>query len=175
MGIVNPITDRNVLEKMKEYLRERSLRNYLIFRVGLNLGLSVYDLLHLRIEDVLDKSLYDCQNCRIQISESLQEEIRQYIGDRKEGHLFVSAKGKPLSRFQLYVILQNAAKAVGYKESIGAITFRKTFVYWAYREKLVDLPLLSKYLNHHTAEYTLSYLGIGEEQDVDKILASADL
>lgn len=175
MGVVNPITDRDILEKMKSYLEKRNFRNYLIFRVGLNLGLSVQDLLHLRIEDVLNKDFFTCQSCQIQISKSLQEEIQGHIGSQKKGYLFVSSSGKPLSRFQLYIILQNAAKAVGYKESIGAITFRKTFAYWAYREKLVDLPLLSKYLNHHTVEYTLNYLGIDGNEDSSKILESADL
>ena len=39
---------------MKEYLWERNFRNYLIFRVGINLGLSVQDLLSLKVEDLLD-------------------------------------------------------------------------------------------------------------------------
>ena|GEM_PF-5766029 len=39
---------------MKEYLRERNFRNHLIFRVGVNLGLSVQDLLSLKVEDLLD-------------------------------------------------------------------------------------------------------------------------
>ena len=37
---------------MKEHLRERNFRNYLIFRVGVNLELLVQDLLNLKVEDL---------------------------------------------------------------------------------------------------------------------------
>ena len=174
MGVINPIIDRAVLEKMKRYLKDRSPRNYLIFRIGLNFGLSVQELLLLRIEEIVDREVFIYRNCRVQIPESLQFEIKRYVGMTREGYLFSSAKEKPISRFQLYFVLQKAAKAAGYKESIGAITLRKTFAYWAYQEKTVHLPLLSKYLNHHTVEYTLKYLGI-EEKEVPEELVSMDL
>ena len=160
MGVINPITDREVLEKMKRYLKNQSPRNYLIFRIGLNFGLSVQELLNLRIEEIVDRDVFIYRNCKIQIPESLQYEIKHYVGMTREGYLFTSARGTPISRFQLYFVLHKAAKAVGYKESIGTITLRKTFAYWTYHEKNAHLPLLSKYLNHHTMEHTLKYLGL---------------
>jgi len=175
MGMISPIKDRQALERMKEYLRERNFRNYLLFRVGINLGLSVQDLLKLRVEDLLDKEAFCTGECRIQISKSLQEEIRRYTSGRTEGYLFLSLQGKPLSRFQLYNILKDVASAAGVKEPIGAITLRKTFAYWAYRNHLIYLPLLSKYLNHHTIQHTLRYIDIAEEEEPDVYLTAVDL
>ena len=175
MGVLSPIKDMETLGKMKDYLRERSLRNYLIFRVGINLGLSVQELLQLRVEDVANQEVCTFQKCRIQISPSLQKELQSYIGDRKEGYLFTSSRDLPLSRFQLYMILQDVAQAAGYKKSIGALTLRKTFAYWAYVEKKIELSLLSKYLNHPTVEYTLGYLGISESKQREDTLPSIDL
>ena len=175
MGVVSPIKDRQALERMKEYLRERSFRNYLLFRVGINLGLSVQDLLNLRIEDLLDKKAFCTGECQIRISESLQKEIRIYSEGQSEGYLFVSSQGRPLSRFQLYSILKDVASAAGVKEPIGAITLRKTFAYWAYRNHLIYLPLLSKYLNHHTIQHTLRYIDIAEEEEPDVYLTAVDL
>lgn len=175
MGAINPITDRQVLEKMREYLRERNLRNYLLFRVGLNLGLSVQDLLELRIEDVVDKEVFIFRKCNINISPSLQREIRNFVGNEKTGYLFTTSKGTLISRFQLYMILRNAAQAAGYEEAIGALTLRKTFAYWAYREKAMHLPTLCSYLNHHSVEYTLDYLGIEEKQSLTGTMTAIDL
>jgi Site-specific recombinase XerD len=177
MGVVSPIKDWQVLVQMKEYLRERNFRNYLIFRVGVNLGLSVQDLLNLKVEDLLGKKIFISGDCQIEISESLQEEIKRHLGGRTSGYLFISAQGNPLSRFQLYGILKHTADAVGFSEPIGAITLRKTFAYWAYRNRQIYLPLLSKYLNHHTVQHTLRYMEIKEDEksETDIFLSAMDL
>ena len=175
MGVVRPITDRNVLEQMKEHMRERSTRNYLIFRVGLNLGLSVQDILNLKVEDLLNKEVFNCQKWGICISDSLQKEVRNYVGERTSGYLFISSTGKQLSRFQLYGILRSAARAANFEGPIGAVTLRKTFAYWAYMEKQIYLPLLSKYLNHSTVQYTLYYMGIEEQEIHEENLTAVDL
>lgn len=175
MSMINPITDKVVLEKMKEYLREHSMRNYLIFRIGINLGIPMQDLLHLRIEDIAGKSEFNFGDYQIRISKSLQQEIAFYIGPKKEGFLFRMHANKPLSRFQLYNILRDAAEKVGVTDNIGALTLRKTFAYWAYEEQRIPLALLSKYLNHHTISYTLRYIGVKENKISKVCLSEMDL
>lgn len=162
MSVINPIKDRLLLEKMKTYLREQSMRNYLLFRIGVNLGVPMQDLLYMRIEDIANKSEFNSGDYQIRISKSLQQEIAFYIGPRKEGYLFRMHANKPLSRFQLYNILRDAAEKVGITEKVGALTLRKTFAYWAYQDQRIPLALLSKYLNHHTVSYTLRYIGLKE-------------
>jgi len=177
MGVVCPIKDWQALERMKDYLRERNFRNYLLFRIGVNLGLPVQDLLKLRVEDLLGKKVFGAGDCQIEIGESLQEEIKRYVEGRTSGYLFLSVQGKPLSRFQLYGILKNTADAVGFSEPVGAMTLRKTFAYWAYKNRQIYLPLLSKYLNHHTVQHTLRYIDIdeGEKAKSDIFLSAMDL
>lgn len=177
MGVINPIKNKETLEQMKDYLREKSSRNYLIFRIGLNFGLSVQELLQLRIEDWVDRDIISINGCKLQISPSLQWEIRHYLGDRKEGYFFTSTSSRelPISRFQLYMVLQDAARSAGYNHPIGALTLRKTFGYWAYMEKKIHLSLLCKYLNHHTVEYTLNYLGISDRHEPDNALPAMNL
>lgn len=164
MTTISPIKDRNVLEKMKEYLREQNIRNYLLFRIGINLGLPVQELLHLRVEDILGKSEVCFGDYQIRISETLQKEIEFSLGKRKTGYVFKKPSNKPLSRFQLYNIIKDAAAASGFKGAVGALTLRKTFAYWAYKEQLIYLPLLSKYLGHHTVTYTLNFM----EEDMNE-------
>lgn len=175
MGVIGPIKDKQVMERMKEYLREQSTRNYLLFRLGINLGIPMTDLLHLRVEDVAEKKEFTFGDYRIRISDTLQKEIDFYIGGRKEGYLFRMASNRPLSRFQLYNILRDAAEVAGFTEPVGAMTLRKTFAYWAHKEQKVYLPLLSKYLNHHTISYTLKYIDAESDKEINVCLTEMDL
>lgn len=175
MGVIGPIKDKQIVDRMKEYLREQSTRNYLIFRLGINLGIPVIELLHLRVEDVAGKDSVLSGNYRMRISESLQKEIAFYVGERKSGYLFRMQTHEPLSRFQLYNILRDAAEATGFKDPVGAMTLRKTFAYWAYKEPKIYLPLLSKYLNHHTVLHTLKYMEAGLDPEMEFCLAEMDL
>ena len=49
MELVEPIRDMKKLEKMKKYLKGKSLRDYCLFVLGINSGLRVSDLLNLMI------------------------------------------------------------------------------------------------------------------------------
>lgn len=167
MGVVSPIKDRDILEKMKVYLREQSFRNYLIFRIGINLGVPMNHLLNLQVEDIKGKSEFVYRGYRLPICESLQKEILFFVGDREKGLLFRSAASEtPLSRFQLYNFLKDAAKKANFSGGVGSMTLRKTFAYWALQEKKIYLPLLSKYLNHHTLSYTLQYIESEGQEEV---------
>lgn len=175
MAVVGPIKDQKVLERMKEYLREENTRNYLLFRLGINLGLSIQTLLHLRVEDLAEKKEIYLDGYRLRVSESLQKEITFFIGERREGYLFRMRGNKPLSRFQLYSILRDAAEAADFHEKVGTLTLRKTFAYWAHKEQRIYLPLLSKYLKHHTVAYTLRYIEADALENTEISLAEMDL
>ncbi len=56
MNIVQPIRDKNKLEEMKEELKKRGTRDYLMFYTGINTGLRVSDLLKLNRDDIRDEN-----------------------------------------------------------------------------------------------------------------------
>lgn len=175
MGVVAPIKDREKLEKMKSHLKEKNFRDYLLFRVGTNLGLSIQELLHLRVEDVTGKDYFFAGKYGVKISSSLQKELEKYIGSQRTGYLFGKSPERPLSRFQLYKILREAANAVKLEDPVGAMTLRKTFVFWAYKNQSIPLPMLSKYLQHHTIQYTLQYINAVEDENTEIYLPEVDL
>lgn len=175
MSVVNPIKDRQILEKIKNYLQEENTRNYLLFRIGVNLGLPLNELLYLRVEEIVGKEEFFSGGYRLRISESLQKELLFYAGRRDGGYLFRTKADKPISRFQVYNIIKNAAEAAGFQETVGALTLRKTFAYWAYKEQRIYLPLLSKYLNHHTISHTLKYIGAEKAATEEVCLAEMNL
>ena len=113
MNKVEPIRDKQKIEDMKTQLLKSSLRNYMIFVVGINTGLRISDILKLKVKDVKDKSHIKLKegktnkSKKFYINSELKKELDKYIKNMA-GHeyLFQSRNGtnKPLSRSQTYRI-----------------------------------------------------------------------
>ena len=54
MNLVEPIRDLNKIEEMKKVLSEqgKGKRDYLIVKVGINIGIRVSDLIKLKVSDI---------------------------------------------------------------------------------------------------------------------------
>lgn len=120
MELVEPIRDKKQIRAMKKYLKEKNIRDYLLFTLGINSGLRISDLLKLTIEDVTqDRIIIREQKTGKSKDFPLSATCRQAIDDylketgRCKGLLFPSRKGRghdPLSRTQAYRILKEAAQ-----------------------------------------------------------------
>lgn len=190
MQTVQPIKDRDKIEAMKKILRASTLRNELLFVLGINTGLRISDLLLLEVSDVLTKKgivdrLDLCEKKTkkkrtIALNKKTCRLLERYIekerpDTRFDEPLFLSQKGKgrPISRQHAYDILNNAARAVGITERIGTHSLRKTFGYFAYKQG-VDLSMIQKLLNHSSQAETLRYIGITQEQ-MDEVVLNLNL
>jgi site-specific recombinase XerD len=186
---VQPIKDKEKIEAMKKILRASTLRNELLFVLGINTGLRISDILSLKVADVLtDKGVVDRLELRekktkkkrtIALSKKTCRLIERYIEQERpdvhyEASLFCSQKGgKAISRQHAYDILNRAAKAVGIAERIGTHSLRKTFGYFAYKQG-IDLAMIQKLLNHSSQAETLRYIGITQEQ-MDEVVLRLNL
>jgi len=152
MDLVEPIRDRKEIEAMKKFLKERNLRDYMIFTLGINSKLKVNDLLKLRVSDIFDEKgeilinvspnenrkedkIFPFSDTVIRdYTEDLMEYFKKYFVDALPGAaMFPSRKGGgPITRQQAHRIIINAAKAVGIKDNIGAQSLRKTFEHLTY-------------------------------------------
>ena len=52
MNFVQPIRDPEQIQQLKDYFKEKSLRNYILFIMGINTGLRISDILKLKVGDV---------------------------------------------------------------------------------------------------------------------------
>lgn len=169
MKFVQPIRDKEVLERFKKELMKISYRDYMMFVIGINTGLRIGDLLSLKVEDVRARThiIITEQKTgkykRFLINDMLRMEINKYIdGMRQEEYLFKSRKGnKPISRVQAYRILNKVADKLGIEE-VGSHTLRKTFSYWHYQQ-YKDIAILQSILNHSSPSVTLRYIGINQD------------
>lgn len=177
MEYVNPIRDIETIQAMKEELRKHSVRDLLLFVLGINTGISLIDLLNLTVQDV-----WDGQNAKqfLYIKDERTGEEQAYylngkIGDilseylstidwKPEDYLFKSKKDcRPITRQQAYRIINHSAREIGISEKIGTHTLRKTFGYHAYY-KGVAISILKSILHHHSTAETLKYLGIDKNE-----------
>lgn len=190
MELVEPIRDIKKLEKMKKYLRDKNIRDYCLFVLGINSGLRISDLLNLQVKDVADSigKLKD----RISITEqktgktkdfpisdtankALKEQLASLKNKEPESFLFPSRKGSAaITRIQAWRILNEAAAHSGLSnDAIGTHTMRKTFGYHAYK-KGMDVTVIQKLLNHSSPSITLSYIGITRD-DLDNVYLNLNL
>jgi len=176
---VNAIKDKKQIELMKRILKANNMRDYLLFVMGINVGLRISDLLNLKISDVLEngkvrsnviiKEGKTDKTRTFTINKATSNAIKEYLSTSNnydmDWYLFKSRKGdnKPISRVQAWQVLNDSAKLAGIREDIGTHTLRKTFGYWSYKQG-IDITLLQKIFNHSTPSITLRYIGITQDE-----------
>lgn len=175
MNEVQAIKDRQHVELMKQALHGR---DYLLFTVGINVGLRISDLLALKVGDLHGKTSVQIREGKtgkvrtFALNNAVCTAVESLLADCNDGdYVFKSRKGvnKPISRVQAYRVLNDAIDRAGLADiygSFGAHSLRKTFGYFAYASK-VDIALLMRVLNHSSARETLRYIGIESENVAD--------
>lgn len=173
MTTVEPIKLVADLRKVEKILKKKNYRDYILFKLGINFGLRISDLLNLKVEDVKNKNFINIiekktrkKRC-IPINRELKGIIRSYTKNKNvKDVLFAGQKSKNLSRISAYRIINNACKEAQIDGRFGTHTLRKTFGYHFYK-KFKDIALLQKILNHSHPSITLRYIGI-EQEDIYK-------
>jgi integrase len=199
MNTVEPIRQIKIIKNMRAVLKGQSIRNELLFILGINVGLRISDILKLKIEDLVKSNIKTVKDYviitekktgktkKFYIGDIVKKVIENYIKDLPNldmsNYVFESRKGEnmPITRQQAYRILNNAAEMIGLVEKdkkgtiisgeIGTHTLRKTFGYHAY-ENGSSLELLMDIFNHSSKSQTLRYIGITEEQKKEVYLQS---
>ncbi len=170
MNFVEPIRDKNDIEKMKTYLKNKNERDYILFLIGLNTGLRISDILTLKVKDVNGEHI----NIRekktgkqkmVLIHPQVKKILKEYTEEKlKDEYIICSREGcnKPLTRSQAYNILNNAARCVSIEGNIGTHTMRKTYGYHYYK-KTTNIVILQQLFNHAHPAITLRYIGINQD------------
>lgn len=178
MEYVVPIKDLAKIHQIKEILRKTSLRDLVLFVLGINTGITLQNLLNLKVEDVWDgtkmreflflKDEKTGEEHAFYLNSNVQESIIQYLESvelQPNDFLFKSKKNNlPITRQQAYRIINNAAREAGIEGNIGTHTLRKTFGYHAYR-KGVAISIIMSILHHYSRSDTLRYIGIDKQED----------
>lgn len=193
MSTTYPIKDSQALENFKNYYASTKInfRNYALIIMGLNTAARISDLLQLQWKDVYneeEKRFREHIFMREQktgkervaaINASVREALdmlhKNYPFSNNEDYLFRSMKDKkhPISRYQAYRIIREAAQNTGLQEHISCHSLRKTFGYHAWKQGASPVVLMDIY-NHSSYKITRRYLCI-EQDDRDKVYLNIKL
>ncbi|KQX51995.1 MULTISPECIES: tyrosine-type recombinase/integrase [unclassified Paenibacillus] len=168
MQVVQPIREQEKIEQIQAVLKEQSIRDWLLFTIGINSGLHLSDLLSLKVSDVKDRSVVSIKEEKtgkaktFQLSPQLKAYIEEYIQYMDiDAYLFPSQRtGNPIKRIRVYRILNEAAKQVGLND-IGTHTLRKTYGYHYYL-RTKNVSVLRDLFNQSAPSVTLKYIGVKE-------------
>lgn len=180
---VEPIKHIKDIAKIKQYLLGKSnKRDYMLFTVGINVGLRAGDLLRLKIKDIMIDNIivnkvtvYEEKTDKkreFELNESAKSAIRLYLDTLQdinyESYLFKSRKGSgALTVESAHKIIKTTLRELNIKGNYGTHSLRKTFAYHIYANNIKDNPTiintLQKMLNHSSASVTLRYIGITKE------------
>lgn len=188
---VDTLTDEKKIIMLEDYLRDHQYRDYVIFKIGVTLGLRVSDFLDMP-EDAKEKRRKSglkpyytvgyfremCEKGRVNLTQQktdkrvlfkmpdeTKELILDYIkGKRDDQMMFPSRKGgKALTRVGFFQSIKEAAIVCGLTENLGCHSMRKTFGYF-HHKKYKNIRLLMSIFNHSREEVTLRYIGVAQEE-----------
>lgn len=186
MSTTQPIRNIETLKQFKKYYQyvKPNARNYALIIVGLNSALRISDILHLTYGDVYDfekgkwkehiviEEQKTHKTNRIYINREIRKVLESSVDHANctpEEWIFKSQKHgrEPLSRYQAFRIIKEAAAYAGLKDHISCHSLRKTFGYHAWKQGTPPILLMNIY-NHSTFQVTKRYLGI-EQDDKDAV------
>ena len=168
---------------IQDYFWQRNdIRDWMMWTIGVSLGLRISDLLSLRFGHFIDKDkvtiktrieIYEQKTGKVNnilITEAVKQAIMTYISSIKyhfdlDDFLFASKKtGKKMYEEHGWRILSSAGKALGLPITIGSHTMRKSFANIAacVDKSCVDMNSVTKVqglLNHSDQRVTMKYLG----------------
>lgn len=190
MSTTYPIKNKVALQQFKKYyLLKENFRNYALIITGLNTALRIGDILGLKWKDIYDfsKKGFKTHICLIEqktgkesiiaINDAVSEAIGLLLMHEMESknslqagdYIFTGRKKSslPLSRYQAYRIIKEAADYAGIEGHISCHSLRKTFGYFAWKQGTPPAMLMNIY-NHSSYQITKRYLCI-EQDDRDEV------
>jgi integrase len=163
------------------FLSRGKIRDWMLWTVGVSLGLRISDLLSLKIKHVLNQDLNFRENIfvveqktsklnKLLITESVVDALTKYFDSigwniKPEDYVFVSEKTKTkMTEEYGWKILSNAGKALNLPINMGSHTMRKTHanVMLCTATSGIDMNTMETIrasLNHSDIRITMRYLG----------------
>lgn len=186
MEIVEPIKDKNLIYRIYDYLENKrsngvkNKRDYVLIYVGFNCGLRISDLLSLTAQHFLDKEYLILRESKTRklrkmiIKQRMKKIVTDYINENNiTNYLFPARyRDEAISRRTAYDIMKDIERKFRLK-NIGTHTLKKTFGYHFYNDTK-KFTILQRLFNHATAEETLKYIGINQDE-LDEVLINFEI
>ncbi|MBQ3801125.1 MAG: tyrosine-type recombinase/integrase [Treponema sp.] len=191
MAATSPIKDTKQIAGVKDwFLKNKKIRDYVLFVVGINTALRIGDILSLVWADVYDfernrfrthlvvkEQKTGKKNC-VALNAAAVDALKRLfdtVQAEKGSYIFLSRKGhnRHISRNRAYMILTGVHKALSWIVKFSCHSLRKTFGYHAWKAGTQSVLLMAIY-NHSSFSITQHYLGI-DQQEKDEVYGKIQL
>jgi len=191
---VEPIRDKRKIATIKNMLKgSNKTRDYILFSLGINLGLRIGDLLKIQVKDLFDvddniRETFEIVEEKtkkrnvVLINENTKEALKYLIENEptvlnnRNNHIIYNTRNKyeSITRIQAYKLTRSWCDKVGLEEiAIGCHTLRKTWGYQAHKEG-ISIEVIQEKYKHSSTSTTRHYLGI-EQKDVNEAYKKVNL
>ena len=154
MTTVESIKFLKDIHNMENILKETNLRDYVLFKLGINLGLRISDLLNLNVAYIKNKNIISLIEKKLKkrlipINKELKKLLFSYTKNKSSDEPLFSGHNpyNRLIRISAYRIINAACKKANIEGNFGTHTLRKTFGYHFYKQ-FKDIAMLQKILNN---------------------------
>lgn len=177
-----------VFEKLGTKFNRYRTRNQLLFLMGVKTGFRISELLSIKVKDVLQygkpvtKVSVSRRNMKgkiesraVALHEDCKPLIQQWVTEANlsaDDYLFISQKGKHLTREMAHKIMKEAFDLCRLEGKLGTHCGRKTFANAIYEYTNHDLVRTQAALGHKWVSTTAQYIAFREEEVDEAILAS---
>jgi integrase len=177
---VEPIRKQRDIDKVKSYLKNKNMRDFLLFEIGIHTGMRAMDLLKIKVGDIVNNKTLSIKESKtgknrdIPLQLHLRKSVRDYAKENylnDNDYIFRSMKGyKPITTWRANRIIHFACKECGLLGRYGMHSLRKTFGHSWYKKNR-NIYKLQKIFKHSNTGITINYIGI-EERKVKQSLYS---
>lgn len=184
------VYNKHIEEAANNGQRKIACRNKMLFVIGINIGVRASDLRLLTWDFFFEKNIdgsmsfrksYSLRPKKTQktgkyvnlyfndaVKKIINWYIEQYPIDNPSDYVFKSRVGDgPITVNAMWRVIKDAAKEAGIKQNIGSHSLRKAWsrrLYDNAKDKSQAVVLLQTILNHSSANVTLKYIGILNEE-----------
>jgi integrase len=179
------VIEKKDLKRIKDSLKAKNVRDYVIFSFNLNLGLRASDLLTLKTSDVYSEKWIPLKTLIIRekktgkvreltLNKTARDILREYRKEYKnlltlDGYLFPSQKKNQgnghltISSFDRILRKANNRAKLNIKYSLSSHSIRKTFGTELF-ENNVPIDIIQQVFGHANPQTTLIYINVNKKQ-----------
>lgn len=182
MNFVEPFP-KDRINDIANWLKNYNEMYYVIFLIGISVGIRSCDILKLKIQDLknTDKITIKEQKTgktktfplKPYVAKVVKDYIKKYCNEEYQEYIFLGKKGARLDRSAVYRVFNRCIKELGINMKCGNHSSRKFLAKNLYLQTK-DIALVMEILNHSNMRTTFHYLGITQDR-INEAYQTVDL
>ena len=172
MNIVQPFPKERIND-VANWLKNYNEKYYVIFLIGISVGIRISDILKLKISDMENTDRIVIKEkktgktkvfpLRPYIAKIVTDYIKNYCNKENQEYIFLGRKGAKLDRSAVYRVLNRCMQELGIESKTGCHSLRK-YCGRAIYEQTKDLALVMTIFNHSSQLISARYIGLTQER-----------